>query len=104
MIAYSLRRYSADRIGKFDFALESSGGSLVRSSSTFTHSVHSVSLFGVIPLWHVMSSPKVIIQVRGEGRERKFCEQYSHDPLFSLLCIRATAGPWRDRVVLPLSR
>ena len=65
MIAFSLRKFSADRIGKFDFALESSGGSVMlrHCSPTYTHTVTSVSLFGILPLWHVISTPKTIIQV-----------------------------------------
>ena len=65
MIALSLRRYSADRIGRFDFALESSGGSIMLSkcSSTYSRTLTSVSLFGVIPLWSYISTPKVIIRV-----------------------------------------
>lgn len=65
MIALSLRKYSADRIGKFDFALESSGGSVMlkECSPTYSRTLTSVSLFGMIPLWSYVSSPKVIIRV-----------------------------------------
>ena len=64
MIDLSLAKYSADRIGKFDFALENSGGSVVidKCSKTYTPSVATVSVFGY-PLWHVSSTPKIIIQV-----------------------------------------
>lgn len=64
MIAIALRKYSADRIGKFDFALESSGGSIMLNycSPTYAHTMTSVTLLGVIPLWHYMSTPKVIIE------------------------------------------
>ena len=64
MIDLSLAKYSADRIGKFDFALENSGGSVVLDmcSKTYTPSLATVSLFGY-PLWHVATTPKVIIQV-----------------------------------------
>ena len=66
MIDQSLQAYNADRVGSFDFALENAGGSVVldRCSSTYSHSVAQLSLFG-FTLWHVPSSPKVIIQVRG---------------------------------------
>ena len=64
MIDLSLAKYSADRIGKFDFALENSGGSVLLDmcSKTYTPSVATVSLFG-FSLWHVATTPKVIIQV-----------------------------------------
>lgn len=64
MIDLSLAKYSADRIGKFDFALENSGGSVILDmcSKTYTPSLATVSLFG-FPLWHVATTPKVIIQV-----------------------------------------
>lgn len=66
MIGLSLRRYSADRIGRFDFALESSGGSVMlnKCSPTYSRTVTSISLFGMIPLWNYISTPKVIIRVR----------------------------------------
>lgn len=65
MITLSLRRYSADKIGKFDFALESSGGSVMvkQCSPSYSLTASSISLFGLIPLWRYMSTPKVIIQV-----------------------------------------
>ena len=64
MIDLSLARYSADKIGKFDFALENSGGSVILNmcSNTYTPSLATVSLFGY-PVWHVATTPKVIIQV-----------------------------------------
>ena len=64
MIDLSLAKYSADKIGKFDFALENSGGSVVLDmcSNTYTPSLATVSLFGFV-LWHVATTPKVIIQV-----------------------------------------
>lgn len=64
MIDLSLAKYSADKIGKFDFALENSGGSVIldKCSETYIPSLATVSLFG-FPLWHVTSTPKVIIQV-----------------------------------------
>lgn len=64
MIAFSLRKFGADRIGKFDFALESSGGSVMLNecSATYAHTLTSVSLLGLIPLWYYMSNPKIIIE------------------------------------------
>ena len=66
MISTSLERYSADKIGKFDFALENSGGSVLldKCSPTYSQSLASVTLFG-IPLWRVSGSPKIIIRVSG---------------------------------------
>ena len=68
LIQAALAKYSADRIGKFDFALENVGGVVVQDkcSETFSPSLATVSLFG-IPLFHVTSSPRAIIQVREEG-------------------------------------
>ncbi len=65
IVAEALNLYSADRVGRFDFALEKSGGSVMldRCSPSFDHAVTSVSLLGILPLWHVPSTPKVIIQV-----------------------------------------
>ncbi len=70
MIALSLRKFAADRIGKFDFALESSGGSVMLNhcSPTYAHTVTSVSLLGIVPLWHITSTPKIIIQVSTFGK------------------------------------
>jgi len=64
MINVSIEAYHADRMLGFDFLLENSGGSVMldHCSPTYTHSIATVSLFGV-PLWHISSSPKVIIQV-----------------------------------------
>lgn len=64
MIRLSLERYSADRIEKFDFALENSGGSVLldKCSTTFPQSLSSCTLFGV-PLWHVSGTANIIIQV-----------------------------------------
>ena len=68
LIQAALAKYSADRIGKFDFALENAGGVVVQDkcSETFSPSMATVSLFG-FPLFHVTSSPRAIIQVRKEG-------------------------------------
>lgn len=65
LIHAALARYSADRIGKFDFALENVGGVVLsdKCSKTFSPSLATVSLFG-FPLWHITSSPRAIIQVR----------------------------------------
>ena len=64
LIQAALLRYSADRIAKFDFALENSGGSVItdKCSKTFPPALATYSVMG-IPLWSIPSSPKAIIQV-----------------------------------------
>ena len=66
VVRLALDRYSADRVGKFDFALENSGGSVIldKCSPTFTQSLSTITLFG-LPLWRtcVTGSAKLIIQV-----------------------------------------
>ncbi|XP_068109703.1 SUN domain-containing protein 2 isoform X3 [Hyperolius riggenbachi] len=59
----ALERYSEDRIGLVDYALESSGASVVntRCSETFETKTALLSLFGV-PLWYQSQSPRVILQ------------------------------------------
>lgn len=63
LVRESLARYSADRIAKFDFALESAGGSVLikHSSPTYAPSQSSVSLFG-LPLFYFKNAPNAIIQ------------------------------------------
>ncbi len=65
----TVESYYNDREGSFDFLLENSGGSVMldHCSSTYAHSVAKISLFGVA-LWHIPSSPKVIIQVNYAGQ------------------------------------
>lgn len=64
LIDRAIAKYSADTIGKFDFALESAGGSVLlnKCSKSYSSSLATVSILS-IPLWHVASTPKVIIQV-----------------------------------------
>ena len=62
LIRTALATYSADRIAKFDYSLENSGGVVVSSSDTYPPALETYSLMGV-PLWTVPSSPKAIIQV-----------------------------------------
>ena len=63
LVRESLARYSADRIAKFDFALENAGGTVVikHCSPTYAPSQSSVSLFGV-PLYYFKNAPNAIIQ------------------------------------------
>ncbi|MEE6515263.1 hypothetical protein FKM82_023881 [Ascaphus truei] len=59
----ALQRYSEDRIGLVDYALESSGASVLntRCSETYETKTALLSLFG-IPLWYQSQSPRVILQ------------------------------------------
>ncbi|XP_074083055.1 SUN domain-containing protein 2 isoform X2 [Macrotis lagotis] len=63
IVQQALKRYSEDRIGLVDFALESSGGSVIntRCSESYITKTALLSLFG-IPLWYYTQSPRVIIQ------------------------------------------
>ena len=62
LIRAGLHRYSADRIAKFDFALENSGGVVESASDAYPPALETFRVFGV-PIWSVPSSPKTIIQV-----------------------------------------
>ncbi|XP_072506709.1 SUN domain-containing protein 2-like [Notamacropus eugenii] len=59
----ALKRYSEDRIGLVDYALESSGASIIssRCSETYDTKMALLSLFG-IPLWYYFQSPRAILQ------------------------------------------
>ncbi|KAJ0016314.1 hypothetical protein NQD34_014604, partial [Periophthalmus magnuspinnatus] len=63
IVQSALRRFSEDRTGLADYALESGGGSIVasRCSQTFESKVALLSLFGV-PLWYYRQSPRAAIQ------------------------------------------
>lgn len=105
MIDLSLARYSADRIGKFDFALENSGGSIIldKCSKTYSPSIASVTLFGY-PLWHVSTTPKVIIQV--SVCQSRFQHQGNHDFNRSYLfgshkCILEIVGHLKEALEMP---
>ena len=64
LINNALYNYSADQIARFDFALESAGGSVVDSSSTFDSSRTRPILFGItLPITLSRSTPNAIIQV-----------------------------------------
>lgn len=59
----ALLKYSADRTGLPDYALESAGGSVisVRCSETYYKKTALISVFG-IPLWYTSNSPRTVIQ------------------------------------------
>uniref|UniRef100_A0A7M4G3M9 Sad1 and UNC84 domain containing 2 n=1 Tax=Crocodylus porosus TaxID=8502 RepID=A0A7M4G3M9_CROPO len=59
----ALKRYSEDRIGMVDYALESGGASVIntRCSETYERKTALLSLFG-IPLWYNSQSPRAILQ------------------------------------------
>ncbi|XP_061495129.1 SUN domain-containing protein 2 [Rhineura floridana] len=63
IVNQALKRYSADRIGMVDYALESGGASVIstRCSETYETKTALLSLFG-IPLWYHSQSPRVILQ------------------------------------------
>ncbi|NXJ87955.1 SUN2 protein, partial [Corythaixoides concolor] len=63
IVAQALKRYSEDRVGMVDYALESAGASIVntRCSETYDTRTAVLSLFG-IPLWYYSQSPRAILQ------------------------------------------
>ncbi|XP_066176141.1 SUN domain-containing protein 2 [Sylvia atricapilla] len=63
IVAQALKRYSEDRVGMVDYALESAGASVIntRCSETYETRTALLSLFG-IPLWYHSQSPRVILQ------------------------------------------
>ncbi|NWZ69669.1 SUN2 protein, partial [Acrocephalus arundinaceus] len=63
IVGQALKRYSEDRVGMVDYALESAGASVVntRCSETYETRTALLSLFG-IPLWYHSQSPRVILQ------------------------------------------
>ncbi|XP_004447914.1 SUN domain-containing protein 2 [Dasypus novemcinctus] len=63
IVHQALKRYSEDRIGMVDYALESGGASVIstRCSETYETKTALLSLFG-IPLWYHSQSPRVILQ------------------------------------------
>ena len=64
MILEALRLYDADRTGKFDYALETAGGSIPHAlcSETYTPSASTVQLFGYT-VWQYSNSARTVIQV-----------------------------------------
>nr|CAB3266706.1 SUN domain-containing protein 2-like [Phallusia mammillata] len=62
-IQEALNVFSADKIGKPDFALESSGGFIVntRCSETYHHKTALVSILG-IPIYYNINTPRAVIQ------------------------------------------
>ncbi|KAM3728536.1 Nuclear migration and anchoring protein [Dirofilaria immitis] len=65
MITDALDTYDADKTGKVDYALESSGASVVSTRCTEPYKENSrlESIFG-IPLWYSSYSPRAVIQHR----------------------------------------
>ncbi|NWW86453.1 SUN2 protein, partial [Rhynochetos jubatus] len=63
IVGQALKRYSEDRVGMVDYALESAGASVIntRCSETYEMQTALLSLFG-IPLWYHSQSPRVILQ------------------------------------------
>ncbi|VBB27173.1 unnamed protein product, partial [Acanthocheilonema viteae] len=65
MITDALDMYDADKTGKVDYALESSGASVISTRCTEPYKENSrlESIFG-IPLWYSSYSPRAVIQHR----------------------------------------
>lgn len=65
MISEALRKYDADKTGKVDYALESSGASVLSTRCTEAYNQKSrvESIFG-FPLWYSSYSPRQVIQHR----------------------------------------
>ncbi|NWU97532.1 SUN2 protein, partial [Upupa epops] len=63
IVDQALKRYSEDRVGMVDYALESAGASVIntRCSETYEMRTALLSMFG-IPLWYQSQSPRVILQ------------------------------------------
>ncbi|NXH21863.1 SUN2 protein, partial [Bucco capensis] len=63
IVGQALKRYSEDRVGMVDYALESAGASIIsiRCSETYERRTALLSMFG-IPLWYQSQSPRVILQ------------------------------------------
>ncbi|NXO00934.1 SUN2 protein, partial [Rhinopomastus cyanomelas] len=63
IVDQALKRYSEDRVGMVDYALESAGASVIntRCSETYEMGTALLSIFG-IPLWYQSQSPRVILQ------------------------------------------
>lgn len=59
----ALAKYDADKTGLVDYALESSGGSIVstRCSETYQAKTAKLSVLG-IPLWYPSNNPRTVIQ------------------------------------------
>ncbi|XP_041364601.1 SUN domain-containing protein 2-like isoform X2 [Gigantopelta aegis] len=59
----AIQKFSADKTGMADYALESIGGSIIsiRCSVTYYKKTALVSIFG-IPLWYASNSPRTVIQ------------------------------------------
>ncbi|KAL0103603.1 hypothetical protein PUN28_017704 [Cardiocondyla obscurior] len=63
MVKNELQKYDADKTGRTDYALESSGGAILstRDTETYVTGAPALSLFG-IPLCHQQNTPRVMIQ------------------------------------------
>ncbi|KGL90697.1 SUN domain-containing protein 2, partial [Charadrius vociferus] len=62
IVGQALKRYSEDRVGMVDYALESAGASVINTRCSETYRTwKALSLFG-IPLWYHSQSPRVILQ------------------------------------------
>ena len=63
-IRKELLKYSADQVGRFDFALENAGGQIAASSETYDMSSSRVKLLGLtLPIRVSRLHPTAVIQV-----------------------------------------
>ncbi|CAK5039648.1 unnamed protein product [Meloidogyne enterolobii] len=74
LIKKEIRLYEADHTGMPDYALESSGGSVLSTRCTVQYNEKSRTqkLFG-IPLWYTSYSPRTVIQRKGYGASAGEC-------------------------------
>uniref|UniRef100_A0A0K2TKA9 SUN domaincontaining protein 1like [Aplysia californica] n=1 Tax=Lepeophtheirus salmonis TaxID=72036 RepID=A0A0K2TKA9_LEPSM len=63
VVQEALIRYDADKTGKFDYALESAGGSVISTRCTETY-VKKTALYTLLglPLWYPSNNPRTAIQ------------------------------------------
>uniref|UniRef100_A0A914MQG4 SUN domain-containing protein n=1 Tax=Meloidogyne incognita TaxID=6306 RepID=A0A914MQG4_MELIC len=74
LLKKELRLFEADHTGMPDYALESSGGSVLSTRCTVQYNERSRTqkLFG-IPLWFTSYSPRTVIQRKGYGASAGEC-------------------------------
>ena len=63
-ISIALYNYSADQIARFDFALESAGGRVSETSTSYDPSQSRAKIFGfTLPITLSRNTPNAVIQV-----------------------------------------
>ncbi|XP_009577246.1 PREDICTED: SUN domain-containing protein 2, partial [Fulmarus glacialis] len=119
IVGQALKRYSEDRVGMVDYALESAGASVIntRCSETYETRTALLSLFG-IPLWYHSQSPRVILQpdanpgncwaLKEEGEEEglllgQFTYNHNGDPIQTFYLEGDAVGTYHPSSPLPCS-